>query len=96
MKGIPSPREYTSSIKIPDKTEPCCDANIRAEPRNAPTHGVHPRAKIKPNKNADRNPSGLTSLFMLCVLLNKPILNTPMKLNPKKITIAPVTILTIV
>ena len=55
-KGIPRPKEYRSSIITPSSTFPWLVASIKADPRKAPTQGVHPMEKTIPNKTEEKNP----------------------------------------
>ena len=48
-------REYKSSMTMPVNADPCCEARSRAEPRNAPTQGVHPMEKTIPKRKEEKN-----------------------------------------
>ena len=76
--------------------EPCCDAIISAEPRNAPTHGVQPMEKTIPNKKDDAWVCFFTSIELRFVLFKKLMLSAPVKFRPKMMTISPVIMLTII
>ena len=54
--GMPSPREYKSSMIMPSKTLPRFAASINAEPKNAPTQGVQPMENTTPKTTDEKNP----------------------------------------
>ena len=74
---------------MPVSACPCCDASINAEPRNAPTHGVHPMENTSPKTSAEKNPISRVSICLF-IPLNILNLKTPKKLSPNMITMAPV------
>ena len=79
---------------MPFMTEPCCEAIIRAEPKNVPTQGEYPTANTMPKSIALKNPSGIILLSALSVRLRNGIFRNPAKLRPKSTTIPPEIILT--
>lgn len=88
-KGIASPAENSRSIIIPLRTEPCCEARIRAEPKNALTQGVQLIEKTIPNRI---DFTGFNASVRITVFLPMPIMGKfiiPRKLNPKIIIINP-------
>ena len=63
-------------------------ANI--DPRIGPIHGVHPKAKVSPNKNGGKKPPrSLISILSLSSFCKKAILNSPMKCRPNNIISTP-------
>ena len=54
--GMPSPAEYKRSMMVPANIWPCCEASMRADPRNAPTQGVQPTEKIIPSSADEKKP----------------------------------------
>ena len=93
--GMPSPAEYKRSMMVPANIWPCCEASMRADPRNAPTQGVQPTEKIIPS-SADEKKPRFSVLAEKAVPRNMFILNTPRKHRPKNMTTRPEMMLTIV
>ena len=61
IKGIAKPKEYINNKLAPLRTLPVVLAIIKADERNAPTHGVHERENIIPNKTEVMNVKFLLS-----------------------------------
>lgn len=57
IKGIPNPSEKQKSIRTPVTLSPLDAASIKAEPKNAPTQGVHPTENMIPNNMDDKKPA---------------------------------------
>ena len=90
--GTPRPNEYSSSMATPWRTFPWLVASSSAEPRKAPTQGVHPTEKTTPKTSEEKKPR--CSTLPSFVPRNRLTRNTPKKFRPKKMTMSPVTKLT--
>ena len=47
-------------MRIPFKTDPCCEAISKADPKKVPTQGVQPMEKTIPNRTDDAKVSSVT------------------------------------
>ena len=66
---------------------------MSAEPRNAPTHGVHPTEKMTPNSTEEKNPSWRPASGFFAPW-KRLILMMPRKYSPNAMTTSPHTTLT--
>ena len=80
---------------MPSPTCPCWEASISAEPRNAPTQGVHPTENTTPNTTEEKKFRLLVSTLRRPPR-NSSNLSTPKKFRPNRITTRPHTRLTAV
>lgn len=77
IKGIAKPREYSNSKIDPFRILPVVLASIKADDKNAPTHGVHDNENIIPNAIEVINVRFLFFCLIPFVLFRKLINITP-------------------
>ena len=94
MKGTPRPSEYAASINTPLAVFPRLDAIISAEPKNAPTQGVHPAENAMPNRTDERKFKFFEFMFLFLLIFINGMFIIPAKFMPNRITVIPVTIFT--